>query len=78
MYIYIRIYHAVAAIMAAGRSPSYGELEPIKAWLKPWITSVQCFGYPANRSLSATDKVALCSDKYQKLFEEGYVLVMAL
>ena len=59
-----------------GRPPSFGDYAAIKRWLDPFITSAQCFGYPADRNLSATDKTLLCSDKYQRLFEEGCLLLM--
>lgn len=60
---------------AAGRAASYGEIAGIKQWLDPFTDSPQCFGYPADRSVKATDKALLCNPKYQKLFEEGHDLI---
>ena len=43
----------------------------LTALLAPFITSVDLFAYTTDRSIKATTKDVLVSDKYQCFFETG-------
>jgi hypothetical protein len=62
---------------STGRAPSCRDVEAIKKMLKPFVSHAMCFGYAADRKIAATNREALLSDKYQRLFRAGEI-VMAM
>ena len=57
---------------AIGRTTAgYCNVRRLLAFLLPFITSAECFNYTTDRSIKATNKEVLLSDKYRKLFEAG-------